>query len=261
MTLVETLFGGILLIVGTYQLLRLAKIGNYWRGVLSGLFPTVGYLVLASRQWPGGDVVTVHVTVFLAAATVMTIIGGNKQGGAAKLHWAPVMLVAFFAGLAVLLASFVMISVRGLPPELAKLFLPNAANRQVHTAFSGVVQHDDNAAKTISQHLNAQERQRKLGWNVELRGLEDAARNRGAEVSVTARDGEMKPLRNARVTLVLQPLAHAEGTRDVTLSETEPGSYRGRVEFSQPGRWVLDLQIERGNDKYQVEHSVSVPKA
>lgn len=261
MTLVETLFGGILLIVGAHQLLRLAKIGNYWRGVLSGLVPTVAYLVLASRQWPGGDVVTVHVTVFLAAATVMTIIGNNKQGGSSRLHWAPILLVAFFAGLAVLMASFVMISVRGLPPELARLFLPNAANRQVYTAFAGVVEHDDGAAKTISQHLSAQERQRRLGWNVEVRGLEDAVRSRGAEIRVTARDRDMKPLENARVKLVLQPLAHADGSRDVTLNEAEPGSYRGRVEFNQPGHWVVDLEIEHGKDKYQVEHSISVPKA
>lgn len=261
MALVETLFGGLLLIVGSHLLLRLAKIGNYWRGVLSGLLPMVGYLVLASRQWPGGDVVAVHITVFLAAATVMTIIGGNKEGGNAKLHWAPMLLVAFFAVLAVLMASFVVISVRGLPTELAQVFLPKAANRNVHTAFSGVVEHDEQAAKSISQHLSTQERQQKLGWRVEVSGLETIAGNRVADIRVQALDGESKPLQNAQVKVSMQPLANIDGLRDVTLNETEPGSYRGRVEFDRAGRWVVNLQIEHGKDTYQVEHSVNVPKA
>lgn len=261
MALVETLFGGLLLIVGMHLLLRLAKIGNYWRGVLSGLFPTVGYLVMASRQWPGGDVIAVHVTVYLAAATVMTIIGGSKQTGSAKLHWAPMLLVTFFAGLAALMAAFMMVSIRGLPPELAQLILPNGSKHPIHTAFSGVVEHNEEAAKTVAEHLSTQERQRKLGWRVEVDGLDAATRGHGAEISVKARDREMKPLQNAQVKVSMQPYANLEGVRDVMLNETEPGSYSGRVEFNRPGRWVVNLQIELGKDRYQVEHSVNVPKA
>lgn len=261
MTLVETLFGGLLLIIGMHLLLRLAKLGSYWRGVLSGLFPIVGYMVLATRQWPGGDVVAMHITIFLAAATVMTIISNDKPGASAKLHWAPMLMVAFFSVLAVLMATFLVIAVRGIPTKLAQVVMPNAENRIVHTAFSGVVEHDEQAAKSINQHLSAQNRQRKLGWHVDVSGLESVARSRMVAISVKVRNNESKPLQNAQVKVSVQPFANIEGMRDVTLNETEPGTYSGQVEFSQPGRWVVTLQIEHGKDEYQVEHSVNVPKA
>ena len=259
MALIETLFGGLLLIAGLHLLLRLAKVGNYWRGVLSGLLPTVAYLVYASKQWPGGDVVAVHLTVYLATATVMTIASSGKQEGTGKLHWAPMLLTGFFIVLAVLMASFVMISIRGLPTSVAQMFLPNVGNRPVHTAFSGVVPHNEEAAKTISQHLSAQEKQRQLGWNVEVVGLDAVSRDRNIEVKVTSRDG--KPLQNAMVSVSIQPLADAESKHDVQLKEENPGAYRGQLDFARPGHWVMELRIERGSDKYQVEQSVSVPKA
>ncbi|MGD9787284.1 MAG: FixH family protein [Sulfuricellaceae bacterium] len=259
MTLIETLFGGILGIAGLHFLLRFVKVGNYWRGVLSGVLPTVAYLVYASKQWPGGDVVAVHITVYLAAATVITIAGSNKQGGSGKLHWAPMLLIGFFVVLATLMASFVMISIRGLPTNVAQMLLPTKSDRPIHTAFSGVVPHNEEAAKTIAQHMSAQEKQRRLGWKVEVDGLEAASASRSVEVKVATRDGA--PLQNAKVVISIQPLADAESRQDVELKEENPGAYRGQLNFARPGRWVVELHIQSGNDAYQVEQSVSVPKA
>jgi len=259
MTLIETLFGGILVIAGLHFLLRFVKVGNYWRGVLSGLLPTVAYLVYASKQWPGGDVVAVHITVYLAAATVITIASSNKQGGSGKLHWAPMLLIGFFVVLATLMASFVMISIRGLPTNVAQMFLPSKGNHPIHTAFSGVVPHNEEAAKTIAQHMSSQEKQRRLGWKVAVEGLDATGVSRSVEVRVATRDGV--PLQNAKVIINIQPWANAESRQEFQLKEENPGAYRGLLNFAQPGRWVVELHIQSGNDAYQVEQSVSVPKA
>lgn len=265
MTLIETLFGGLLLIVAINGVLKLARIGNYWRGVLSAVLPLAAYMAYASSHWPGGDVVTVHVTVYLATAAVLTIIGmgrnskdENQQKG---LHWAPMVLVFFFAGLATLLGIFMMVSIRGLPPSVASMIMPKAEGKKIHTAFAGVVAHDQEAAKTISQHMQQQEKQRRLGWVVDIQGLEKDKVKKGQPlaVEVSVRDGTAQPVGKGKVSIVIQQLANAENEQIVVLNESRPGVYAGTIGFNQAGHWIVDFLVEQGDASYRVEQSIIVP--
>ncbi len=263
MTLIETLFGGTLFILVLHFGLRRAGIGNYWCSVISGVVPTFAYMAYALRDWPGGDVVTVHVTVYLAATAVTGIIGARKTGPREKkLHWAPLLLAGFFFGLAVLMAVFTMIATRGLPPAVAAMILPTKGERPIHTAFAGVVPHDQHAAKTISQHLKQQDRLKKLGWHIEVEGLDSLKTGQAGDVRLHLADARQHPVEKARVALNLQQLAVASGKPlSLQLQEITPGVYAARIVLDHGGRWLVTLQVEQGGNSYQTEHSITVGNA
>lgn len=256
-----TLFGGAFLIAAIYYLLRIFGITNYWRGVISGIVPVVAYLGLSISHWPGGDVVSMHMAVFLATATVLTLIGGRKSGEVKKLHWAPKTLISFFLVLFVIDGTLLFISGQGLPVAVAKWFLPPAKNtpHPAHTAFSGVVPHGEEAAKTINQFMASADKQRKLGWVVRLEGLDRLTHGREGVLEVTARGADGQPLREARGGAAFLRPGLAQPEQTVELVETDPGVYRGHVVFSQAGIWVVAVRLQRGADRFELQQHLEVP--
>ncbi|MDD5329955.1 MAG: FixH family protein [Sulfuricella sp.] len=255
-----TLFGGAALIALLFFGLRLTGISNYWRGVISGALPTMAIMSYSLVHWPGADVVALHLAMYVATATVLTLTGERKKGQPLKFHWIPMIFVAFFVILAVLMASFVSIAVSGLPNFVTQWVLPNAANKNVHTAFSGVVPHDEAAAKMISHYMTKSARQRQLGWSIEVAGLEQQLRlNRPTEVTVSARDGAQQPLDRATVKLIVKhPADAAELGKLTILTAFAPGQYRASVTMDRPGQWVAVLQIARGQDEFETAKEISV---
>lgn len=258
--MITTLFGGAILIAVLFFGLRLTGISNYWRGVISGALPTMAIMAYSLFYWPGADVVALHLAMYVATATVLTLTGERKQGQAFQFHWIPMIFVAFFVGLAVLMAAFVSIAVGGLPDFMTKWALPNAENRTIHTAFSGVVPHDESAAKTISQYMNKTERQRKLGWNVEVAGLDrPLSTKRPTQVEVNVRDADGQPLEGAMVSVAIKhPADGADAIKAVILSPVAPGRYQAPIAVDKPGQWLAVLQIERGKDVIDSAKEITV---
>ena len=190
----STLFGGMVLIAVIYFSLRLAGVSNYWRGVISGVIPTIGIMVYSMSHWAGADMLALHMALFVATATVLTLSGSAKTVSGQRMHWIPALFIAFFVMLAVLMAAFLNISMNGLPPSVARMVLPNAKEKPVYTAFSGEVPHDEEAAKTVSQYMKKTEQQRQLGWQIEVRGLEGLHAGQVGEIAVMVRDKAEKLL-------------------------------------------------------------------
>lgn len=256
-----TLFGGAALIALLYFGLRLAGVSNYWRGVISGALPTLAIMFYSLSHWPGGDVVALHLALYVATATVLTLTGERKRGAPRqRMHWIPMLFVGFFLALALLMAAFVTISVSGLPPFVAQWFLPNAANKQVYTAFSGEVPHDEAAAKAVSQHLKKSARQRQLGWQIEVAGLDQLKLNQPSEVTVSVKDSAQQPLDGATVTLSIKhPADGADAGKSAKLTAVTPGRYRATLNMDRPGQWVAVLLIERGQDDFETAKEIIVP--
>lgn len=254
----QTLFGGVIVIALIYFGLRLAGVSNYWRGIISGLIPMVGMLAYSMNHWPGGDMMTLHIAVYVATATVLTL-GGAKAVSGQRIHWIPMLFIGFFISLAVLMAAFLSISMRGLPPSVAKWVMPNAKDKNVYTAFSGEVPHDQEAAKSISQYLKKNEIQRQLGWQIQVAGLDGLFQSQARDVSVTVRDKGEQLLVGASVRLALTRPANAQQQETtVDLRALESGKYHGQVQLDQPGQWIVVLKVERGHDKYETAKEIIV---
>lgn len=256
-----TLFGGAALIALLYFGLRLAGVSNYWRGVISGALPTLAIMFYSLSHWPGGDVVALHLALYVATAIVLTLTGDRKKGEPRQpMHWIPKIIVGFFLTLALLMAAFVSISISGLPFSIAKWVMPNAGGKQVYTAFSGEVPHDEAAAKVVSQYMKKSERQRQLDWRIEVDGLDQLKLGPAGEVTVSARDSAQQPIEGATVTLTIKrPADGADMGKSANLGTYAPGRYRALVEMDRPGKWVAVLLIERGQDKFETAKEIIIP--
>ena len=255
----QTLFGGALLIVVIYYVLRLFGVANFWRGVLSGIIPVLGYLVLSVVHWPGGDVISMHVAVYLATATVLTLIGDRGLGEGRKLHWVPKTIIVFFMILFVIDGTLMLISGQGVPPSIATWLLPKA-QKPVHTAFSGVVPHGEEAANSINQFLAQTDRQRRLGWTVTVSGLENPALGQTAAVAVKVLGPDGHPLRGALAGLALLRPGQARAVQTAPLTETDPGVYRGNLSLAEGGHWVAAVRLQLGKDRYESDQTLEIPQ-
>jgi len=251
--MLTTLFGGVVLIVVLYYGLRLLKLPNYWCGVMSAAIPMAVYSVIAARDWPGLDLVTMHVTVFAATAVVLSLINGRRRVQGEKLHWAPKLFIGFFAVLFVLLAVFAYIATNGLPDSIAKRVMPGGENGGVHTAFAGVVPHGEDAAKGISEHLKQRQKKNSLGWQISVAGLDRLALNQASEVTLRLQDRAGAPLTDANAQLILSRPAQRAADTLVTFSPGAPGLYRGTLHLAEPGQWHALLRVEHGSDAIEIE--------
>jgi nitrogen fixation protein FixH len=254
----STLFGGMVLIAVIYFALRLAGVSNYWRGVISGIVPTLGIMVYSMSHWAGADMLALHLALFVATATVLTLSGSAKTVDGSRMHWIPATFISFFILLAMLMAVFLNVAMHGLPPSVAKWVLPNAKEKTVYTAFSGEVPHDEEAAKTVSQYMKKTEQQRQLGWKIEVGGLDGLHPGQAGGVAVTVRDKADKPLEEANVQLTLKRPVGGQTEKPVEFAAQGTGKYQGLVLVEQPGHWVAILHIVRGQDKYETAKEIRV---
>ena len=263
MNMLVTLFGGVALVVLIYQMLRALGFSNYWRGVISGVVPLVAYAIYATGNWAGLDVMAIHTAVYLSTATVLAMLGSRQPGQdkqKAPLHWAPMVFIAFFAVVILLNTSFLYISTNGVPPSLAKWFLPGADKETLHTGFPGVVPHGVEAAKEIGSELTARNRQMRLGWRVEVTGLKELDRDGAALVVVNAQDRDGSPMQDAEVTLDLLRPAQATRDQSLNLPLAGPGQYQAWVSLPEVGRWIAVLHVARGGDDYKIEQQLTIDR-
>ncbi|OIQ86724.1 hypothetical protein GALL_314320 [mine drainage metagenome] len=144
MSFTETLFGGLLIVVALYFLARRAGVPNYWSALLAGAIPFLAYLAYSYSHEVEGDVLTVHMVVFMATAGVLGVFA-NRRTNEDKLHWAPKLFMGFFAILVFIMALFLSISLHGLPAWVSRLIMPDTQHHEIHTEFSGVYQQNRNA--------------------------------------------------------------------------------------------------------------------
>ena len=263
MNMLFTLFGGVALVVVIYQMLRVLGFPNYWRGVVSGVAPLVIYAIYATSNWAGLDVLAIHTAVFLSTATMLTMLGAREKEGKDErkgMHWAPKAFIGFFMVVFALNASFLYISNKGLPPAVAKWFLPGADKETLHTGFPGVVAHGTEASKEIGSELTARNRQMRLGWRVELSGLDALSRDGAAQVTVRAHDRDGSPMQDAQVTLELLRPAQSARDQSLPLPLSGPGQYQAWVTLTEVGRWIAVARVTRGGDQYQIEQQLTVDR-
>jgi nitrogen fixation protein FixH len=255
----QTLFGGMLLITVLFFVLGLFKLPTFWRGVVSAALPTLGMIAYSMQHWQGGDVMAIHLAIYLTTAAVLVLVFGQHQGKRFSLHWVPVTIIVFFVVLSALMASFLSIATHGLPPGLAKLLLPHTGNRPIYTAFSGEVPHDEEAAKTVSQYMKKAQQQKALGWRITVDGLDGIQINETRSVSVAIIDAADQPLNNASVHIALLRPGARQAAQQWTLHNTvSTGNYSAALKIGEAGKWLALISITRGQDKFETAKEIIV---
>jgi hypothetical protein len=255
MNLLISIFGGMLLTVLLYGAARKLKRSNFWAAVAASAIPSFAYLAYAVKVWPGLDVVTLHVIAYPTVAVLLFQLYGEKAGQPQGLHWAPKLMVAFFVLITVIFGGFVYVAGQGLPPALARLLLPGVENKNVHTGFAGVVAHGEDAAKSIGHRRGMDAKLARLGWRLEISGLDGLRPDLAGPVGVTILGSDGQGVDRVPVALLLsrpgQPV-----TQTLPLTGQGAGRYAATVALPGPGVWLATVRLEAGAERIALDHKL-----
>lgn len=265
MNLSVSLFGGAILVILMHLLLGRIGVPNFWRGVISAA--VASFMILAYSLIVGMslDTVSIHLAVFLSAATVMTLISGSatRQSEQEGMHWTIKIMVAFFLVLFLVNGVFVSMSTNGIPPAIAAFFLPNAQKKPVYTAFSGVTRHDEQAASAQNQHLQQISSLRELAWGIEIDGVKElvAAVKPGNILTLKLSDRNRQPIDKAQVIISFLRAGNEIPLAQTKLEDTGKGNYSGKISIPGSGSWIMRTTISAQGKFIEVERNVMVKKS
>jgi nitrogen fixation protein FixH len=258
MSLWITLFGGMILAAVLYGVARALRLSNFWAAVLAAGVPCVAYAVHVARAWPGLDVVTLNLIAYPTIAVLLFQLYGDKAQHARSMHWAPKLMIAFFIVLSVLFGALIYIAGQGLPPSVARWFLPNAQDKTLHTGFAGVVAHrQEDAAKDIPHHLRNEYTLRKLGWRLEIDGLETLRAGVAGDVRVRVLNRDGQGVDGIGIDLALARPGDAPAN-PVAFNGVGGGDYHARVDVSGSGTWVAFTRLTSGKESVRLERTIEV---
>lgn len=258
MSLLISIFGGMLLTAAIYGLGRQGHLSNFWAAVMAAGLTSGAYLIYAVARWPGLDVVTLHVVAYPTVAVLLSQLYGAKAEHSKTLHWAPKLMIAFFLSLSLIFGALVYVAGSGLPPSLARVFLPNIeAGKNIHTGFAGVVEHHQEAAKVIGQHQKMEARLARLGWQLEATGLDSATAGESVPVVLNLRDRDGAGVEGVAASLELLRPGQKTG-ETLPLTPARPGEYLGRLSPREAGSWVARLYLKQQGENIVLEHTLEV---
>lgn len=259
MNLLFSLFGGMLVTALLYALGRRLRLSNFWAALSAGGLVSFAYLAHGVvTGLPGLDVITLHLVAYPTVSVLLYQLYGDKARHDASMHWAPKLMMGFFAVLTVLYGGFVHVASQGLPPALASWLLPGAKDRAVYTGFAGVVEHNRDAAKGISHHLKMEDRLAKQGWRLEISGLSEVRPNRPLPVSVHVLDRSGRGVDGVEIRLSTSRPGQTPSA-PVRLEGDGEAGYHATLSPLESGSWVAYLRLEAPEARpITLEHTLQV---
>jgi len=253
---------GVLVELLLYLVLRrVGRMSSKSAAVLVALGVLLIYLPWAMLAWPGGDVFAIHLALYLIVAYILGIVGQQRPGGGGW-HWAPAVLVGFFAFVVGVNIVFLGVAGQGITGIFAELLPPPDDGKVVDSRFPGTVSHDYQQKESLyNAYLEQVEEQRQRGWQVQKGWLAQPVAGQQAVFMVRVRDAGGKPLTGAAVSGRFLRTSNSEYDFDFKMSETTAGEYRLETEMPLPGLWRLVLHVRRGKDLHEVRALTSVKDA
>jgi nitrogen fixation protein FixH len=256
MNMFVSIFGGMLLTVVVFGMVRSLRMSNFWAAVIAAAVPSFSYMAYAVVSWPGLDVLTMHIVAFPTVALLLFQIGGSKDAPYQKMHWAPKLLIGFFLVITLILGGFVYIAGKGVPPDVAQWLLPDSQGKRIHTGFAGVVAHGEEASKTIAHYRSMDNKLNRLGWSIEVNGLAALREGKPSEVSVMLNDKDGRSVPDVSVRLGLGRPGQLEQSV-IELFPFGDGSYRAKTMLPAAGEWLAVVTLEKGGERIQFERTLA----
>ncbi len=246
MSTITTLFGGLVAVSVLYAAGGAIRgLPPMLRALLAGGLPLIAYFALIIGNWPGLDVVAIHISVFLATALVLFALTQFRLRSTGRMHWAPKLLTGFFISLVFINATLLYIATRGLPVQVAGWWF-GTHGHPVYSGFSGVVPHGEAAAKAVSSELSESHRENQVGWHVETSGLDRQGKTLPFQVRVTDRTG--LPVDDVVGEIEVSRPGASAPALTLPLSAAEAGVYVGALTLPATGRWLADLRLTQGGE-------------
>lgn len=260
MDLLFSLATGLALIVIANLLLAL-RIGALQAAMLVTLLTLVCYLPTAVVEWPGGDVLAIHLALFLMANFLCGLMLSKWQqdraaGRRTRLHWAPASIIAFFLVLTLVDSIIIVFSQNGPSTAVIETLFPESrmARGEIRMTFPGVTSHDFHEKEALYNEYLAKRRvQTERGWQVRRGWIGSAVAGQPARFRIEVTDREGQPIEGAKVQgEFLRPSDHERDQVFVMQPTEAPGRYEVELVLDQPGRWDLVLTVQQGESLHEV---------
>jgi nitrogen fixation protein FixH len=265
--LLLSLFVGVgLIVVVNFLLVRFSSLDSIQAALVTVLATLGIYVPWAIFYWPGGDVVAIHLAIYLLTAFVCGLFMEKETGSSAEgrggktFHWGPAVIIGFFVVLITVDSIFIVLAERGLPLSLIDQLLPEAhRDREVSSVFPGVVSHDFQEKEELyNAYLKQVKHQRARGWHIKKGWLVRPVLGEPAVFRVAAETRRGEPIAGAQVSgRFLRP---SDSQLDVsfTMQEIGPGIYQTILNLPAAGRWDLVLLVHKGQELHEVRARTSV---
>lgn len=267
MNLLITLPVGMLLVaLCFFVLLRFAKLPPLSVGLIMAVVTVVLYVAFSLWHWQGGDVFAVHIALYLITVYVLTIVSNARRAagsGRKRLHWAPVLIVGFFAVVVSVDSVFILLAQRGVDREWARRILPAPrSGGEVESRFPGVVSHD---FREKEAQFNAYQAQRELqearGWQFQIGWEQAATVNQSNRLLLYLQDAQQQNITDATIQGRFLYPGDLALDQAFTMRAVGDGLYETQVRFSKAGPWDLVLSIVRNNERHELRMTTTITPA
>jgi nitrogen fixation protein FixH len=250
---------GILAELLLYLLLRrVGRMGSKPAAVIVALAVLLIYIPRALLDWPGADVFAIHLALYLIVAYILGIVG-HRQTEGRGWHWAPALIIVFFAFVVGMNVVFLGVAEQGISGIFAELLPTPRSGDVADSRFPGTVARDYQKKEALyNAYLQQVEEQHQRGWQVRKGWQDQPYVNRPAVFLVTVVDAEGVPVSGADIQGEFLRTSNSAFDRAFTMVETAPGEYRLDTQLSQPGLWRLVLKIRKGEALHEIQAITSV---
>ena len=233
--LIFTLLGGMLVIVVGFLLLnRFSRLSGKASSVVVALFVSVAYPAYTMFNWPGADIFSIHIAVYLVLAYILGIISAQRDMKIAagenpelRIHWAPATIVSFFLFIVVADSFFVMFATKGMDYDVARWLLPTPqSGAKVSSNFPGTV--GNNFQEKEDQYNNYQKQvneQTERNWQINKGWLGEARAGQASMFRVNVHDKNGEPIEKAAITGSFMRPGNMQIDQQFRMEEKAPGDY------------------------------------
>lgn len=256
-TLLSVIGGGVLAEIAFFVILhRGFRLNGKAAATGVALLALLIYVPWAILTWPGADIFAIHVAIFLTVAYALGIIGGRLGR---DWHWAPALIVGFFALVIATNVVFLGVAESGITGLFARLLPAPQGSTVVDSRFPGTVSHDYQKKEALyNDYLRQVEAQQARGWRVRKGWLYQPVTGQPATFVVAVSTQRGEAVAGADVRGQFLRSSNSRDDLDFVMDEVSPGEYRVSLAMPLQGRWNLVLQIRRGDDLHEVRASTSV---
>lgn len=257
--LLAVIGGGVLAELGLFLLLnRVLRVNGKTAGMIIALLVLLIYVPWAILVWPGADVFAIHLAILLTFAYALGMVG-SRVGR--RWHWAPALIVAFFALVIATNVVFLGVAEQGITGLFARLLPAPRGSEVVDSRFPGTVSHDYQEKEAqYNTYLRQVEAQQARGWQVRKGWQYRPVVGQPATFIVAVDDRDGAPIGGADVSGRFLRTSNSRDDIAFTMDEVAPGEYRTSLTMPLHGLWQLVLQVRLGEALHEVRADTSVAR-
>ena len=264
MNMLITLPVGILLVLLCFfALQRFVTRTPLRTGFVTAILTSVLYVGFAILFWPGGDVFSVHIALYLITVYILTVTGHARYASGAKgwrIHWAPATIIGFFVVIVSVDSVFVVLAERGVGLGWGTHLLPKPrSGNEVESHFPGIVSHNFHEREAeFNAYQAARAKQKALGWESHIGWKQTAMMNQRNRLLVSLKDAQQQTIDNATISGHFMFPGDLKQDRVFSMHPLGNGVYAADLSLSRAGTWDLVLSIRRDNDTLELRTTTTI---